>query len=64
MAMYDSKYNGVELDKALDKVFQFDNMIADVLEDGMYFVDSAGYIGVKIDNGGLSAINLPTFNNY
>lgn len=43
---------------------QLDQLVCDVEEDGLYYVDSAGYIGVAIDNGGLHAINIPTFNVY
>ena len=43
---------------------QLEQLVCDVEEDGLYFVDREGYIGGKIDEGGLSAINIPTFDNY
>lgn len=40
------------------------DFIADVEENGFFFIDTSGNIGVKIDGNGLNAINLPTFSNY
>lgn len=33
-----------------------------VVQDGLFFVDEEGYIGVKIDSNGLQAINLMQYN--